>query len=607
MSSKSTIVGALRRHSVYILPAILIILSSLAFLRIWFVRDIIWDDNFWAETIYECQNYDCFLNTGILEMARPQLGPYVYSLFWFYRYTDYFYVVWHSIDTLTSLVSPLLLYLFLRNLFPKKQELAFFSAAAFVVFHLDQTLAFASASNYRIGLMLTILSFFLTERGFQKNEVRAGYLAVSAICAVVSHSVFIEATLALEPARGLAIAYLVKTRLTRAKPVWKWTLRYWYLFVLLTLPIIEYKLLYKPYGLYGHMYGINPLFFLDWRTTLLTAAHYFQFSWFVIAQHLDQVTATSWILGLVASVGAYFILYKTKRLPVFGRLRAELASHPAGHIVRSAWRTDKKFLLLGATAFLFPAAFFQVISRPPLTNMETYSNHALIAQMGYGMLAGWLIAIAYRASVLRNKRDPWMKYFVATLFGAGVFFNSATLDQFLESWTVQNRFWTAFTQRFPSIPDGKHFIFDVPSLPVLYSDTNNAYSLGFQLNLLYATSVDPSPFRRATAQEVEKWAGHIVLAARADAIRRNATRDDENSVVNLPIVSETHFGKLTLMPENFIFVRYRDGELLVNEEISEKYPDIWYRDWLNKPFPDLPAPPSSYPLRYKMRGPGAGY
>jgi len=596
----------LQQNPDYILPALLILFSSFAFLRVWLVQDIVWDDNFWAEIIYECQNYDCFFKTGFLEMARPQLAPYVYSLFWLYRYTEYFYVVWHAIDMLTSIASPLLLYFFLKNLFPKKQELAFFSAAAFVIFNLDQTLAFLSASNYRIGLTLTLLSFYLTERGFRKNGVRPGYLAVAAICAVLSHSVFIEATLTLEPARGLAIAYLVRSRLTQARSVWKWTLRYWYLFVLLVLPIILYKLLNKPYGMYGHMYGINLLFFLDWRITMVAAAHYLQFSWIAILHNFREITAASWILGAIVAVGAYFILYKTEKLPVLGKLRVKLAGHPASHILRSAWRSDKDFLLLGAVAFLLPTLFFQVVSRPPITIMETYSSHAAISQMGYGMLAGWLLAVTYRASILRNKRDPWIKYFVALLFGVGVFFNSATIDQYLKSWEMQNRLWTAFVQRFPAIPDGKHFILDVPRLPALYSDTNNAYSLEFQLNLLYATSATPSPFRRATAQEVEMWAGYV-LNALSDPMQRNTRPEDKNFIINQSIMARTFFGKKTITPEDSIFVRYRDGELLVNEEISRKYPEIWYKDWLNKPFPDLPAPPSSYPLRYKMRGPGAGY
>lgn len=602
-----TIPRVLQRNPDYVLPALIVLLSSLAFLRIWFVQDIIWDDNFWAETIYECQsNYDCFFKAGFLEMARPQLAPYIYSMFWLYRYTEYYYVVWHVIDTLTSLVSPLLLYLFLRNLFPKKQELAFFSAAAFVIFNLDQTLGFLSASNYRIGSTLTILSFYLTERGFQKNGVQMGYLIIAAICAVVSHSIFIEATLTLEPARGLAIAYLVRTRLSRVQPVWRSTLRYWYLFVLLTLPIIEYKLLYKPYGMYGHMYGINPLFFLEWRTTLVALAHYLQFSWVVILHHLDGVTTTSWVLGAVAFVGAYSILYKTEKLPIFGKLRAKLEGRPASHILRSAWQSDKQFLLLGSIAFLLPALFFQVVSRPPITILETYSSHAVVPQTGYAMLTGWLLAVAYKASILRNKRDPWMKYFVAAIFGVGVFFNSATIDQYLKSWTVQNRFWTAFTQRFPAIPDGKHFVFDIPRLPTLYSDTGNMYTLELHLNLLYAADVAPSPFRRITANDIEVWGRHAVGAI-FETAQKNAAAGGSNTTIYHPIQTRTFFGQETIQPEDIIFVHYRSGKLLVNEEISGKYPEIWYKDWLNKPFPELPAPPSSYSLRYKMRGPGAGY
>lgn len=609
MLPRLSISGVLRRHSAHILPAIIIILSSLAFLRIWFVQDIIWDDNFWAETIYECQNYDCFFRTGILEMARPQLGPYTYALYWTYRYTEYFYVLWHSINTLTSLVSPLLLFLFLRNLFPGKEDLAFFSAAAFVIFHLDQTLAFAAASNYRVGLMLTILSFFLTERAFRKNEVQWWYLVAAAICAVVSHSVFIEAALTLEPARGLAIAYLVRSRLTQSRSVWRWTLRYWYLFVLLTFPIVAYKLLYKPYGMYGHMYGINPLFFLEWREILVAAAHYLQFSWVVTLHHLDEITLTSWILGAVTFAGSYFLLYKTDGLPVFGGLRGRLGKRLTDRILRSSWQSDRKFLLLGAVAFLPPAAFFQVVSRPPVTILETYSSHAAIPLMGYAMLAGWLLAVFYKASVLRNKRDPWMKYFVAAVFGVGVFFNSATIDHYLRSWEEQNHFWTAFTQRFPAVPAGRHFIFDMPRSS-LYSDVNNVYSLEFQLNLLYATSTNPSPFRRVTANEVEAWSVFTGVAI-FKALQRDKTMVGKNVIklpeyADLPIERGTYFGGETIRPEDIIFVRYRDSALLVNAEIAEKYPDISYKDWINKPFPELP-PPSSYPLRYKMRGPGAGY
>ncbi len=610
MLPRLSIPGVLHRHSIYILPAILIILSSLAFLRIWLVQDVIWDDNFWVEAIYECQNYDCFFRAGILEMARPQLAPYTYSLFWFNRHTEYFYVFWHGINTLTSLAPPLLLYFFLRNLFPNKRELAFFSAAAFVVFHLDQTLAFAAASNYRIGLMLTILSFFLTERAFRKNEVRGGYLVAAAICAVISHSVFIEATLTLEPARGLAIAYLVGSRLTQARPVWRWTLRYWYLFVFLTFPIIAYKLLYKPYGMYAHMYGINPLFFLEWRESLVAAAHYLQFSWVVTLHHLDEVSLTSWVLGAATFAGSYFLLYKTDGLPVFGGLRAELGNRPTNRILRSAWQSDRKFLLLGAVAFLPPTAFFQVVSRPPITILETYSSHAVISLMGYAMLAGWLLAVVYKASILRNKRDPWMKYFVAAVFGVGVFFNSATIDQYLKSWERQNRFWTAFTQRFPAVPDGKHFVFDVPSLS-LYSDINNIYSVEFQLNMLYAISANPSPFRRVTANVAEVWSDFAAVTI-FNALQRDTTLEGKGRIklpeyVNLLMERNTYFGRESIKSEDIIFVHYRGDTLLVNEEISERYPDISYKDWLNRPFPDLPPPPPTYPLRYKMRGPGAGY
>lgn len=613
MLSRLSIPAVSRQYPAYILPGILLLLSSLAFLRVWFVGDIIWDDNFWAEAIYECQNdYDCFYRAGFLEMARPLLAPYIYSLFWLYRNTDYFYVIWHSIDTLTFLGSPLLLYFFLRNLFPEKQELAFFSASAFVVFHLDQTLAYAAATNYRIGLLLTIVSFFLTERAFQKNKVRTGYMIAAAIFAVVSHSVFIEATLTLEPARGLAIAYLIKARLALSRPVWRSTLRYWYLFVLLTLPIIAYKLLNQPEGFYGHMYSINPLFFLKWWETLVAAAHYLQFSWVVMLHYLDDITVTSWIFGFSAAGGCYFLLYKSGELPVFGKLRAELDHHPAKRVLRSAWRSDREFLQLGAVAFLLPTLFFQIVSRPPITIQQTFSSHAAISQIGYGMLAGWLLAILYKASILRNQRDPWMKYLVAAIFGAGIFFNNATIDQYLKSWELQNRFWAAFTQRFPAVPDGKHFVINATSTKfALYSDVNNILSLEFQLNLLYATSAYPLPFRRVTANTGEAWGG-LVAVNMHNALQKKKSKEEVSATksrdyYHLEMVRKSYFGTDIIKSKDFIFVYYRDGVLLVNDEITKKYPDVAHKEWIDIPFPELPLPPSSYPLRYKMRGPGAGF
>lgn len=601
---------ALHLRSVYVLPAILIGLATLAFLRVWLVQDLIWDDNFWAEAIYECQSYECFYKAGFLEMARPQLAPFTYALYWLFRNSDYFYVAWHGINTITALGSPLLLYLFLRNLFPKKQPLAFFSAAAFILFHLDQTLGYASAANYRIGLILSIFSFYLVERAFQKEEVRPKYLAGAAVCAILSHSVFIEAALALEPARGLVILYLVRTRLSHANPHWLSALRHWYLFALLTLPIITYKLLYKPHGAYGHMYDINPLFFLEWRNTLVALAHYLQFSWVITLHHLDEIATTSWVIAISAFVGFYFLLYKTEGLPVLGKLRTELKTHPANHILRSAWRTDREFLLLGAVAFLLPTLFFQIVSRPPISFLETYSSHAAISQMGYAMLAGWLLSVLYKASILRNKCDPWLKYVVAAIFAVGVFFNNATTDHYLKSWENQNRLWTAFTQRFPSVPDGKHFVFDT-SAPNVYPDITNVYSLEFHLNLLYATSANPVPFRRVTANSADAWSDFAAVTL-FKAMQKKQSSEGKNVIklpelLHLPMERGTYFGPETIAPEDIVFVYYRNGVLLVNDEISKKFPDIAYKDWLSKPFPELPPAPSSYPLRYKMRGPGADF
>lgn len=558
----------------------LVAMAAMSFLRIWQIRDVIWDDNFWLLSLYELGDLSKFLDTGPNQLQRAPLGIYLFSLFSLHKDTEFFYPVWHSINTLTQLASPLLLYALLKNLFPGKCELAFFSATAFIVFHADQTLPYASASNYRLGLMFTLLSLWLMERALRQERWLSGKLALSLLCGLISHSVFIEATVALEPARAIVIAYVLRN--TSDKPqLWRKTLFAWLPYLLIALPLVIYKLASKTYGGYSNMYHLDPLFFLNWRQDLNTLSHFLFFPWFLFASHLDVVKPATWLIGFVAFAGIYYVLYRSRFMP---KLPAENAVHTVS--------SDCSILLLGIVAFL-PAAYFF-----PFANLRVAwgweSSHAAIGQVGYAILLGWLLHRFYELTRHRDQREPWIKYVFAGWLAIGVFFNNANLDHYLRSWETQSHFWNTFIQRFPSLPEKKYLILDIRD-PGLYSDFDNGHSLTLQLNLLYTASANPKPFRDYRAQAIKEWftvADAVGIAAPPPSLNR----------VRMLLDLSNYFGEEKVETDDFVFMHYENGTLLVNHEIPEKHPQIPYRFWLKDPFPPL-SEPTPHPLRYKLEMP----
>ena len=155
--------SGINRESV--LPALaILILAAASCVRVWTISGTMWDDNAWLMSAYATHDLQGFLNTGFFEMRRVPLGIVLYPLFWLYKNTNLYYVVWHSLNMVTQIGAPLILYATCLRLFGNQRLLAFLIAATLAVISLDQTLPYASAVNYRIGLLLGIISFYFTVR-----------------------------------------------------------------------------------------------------------------------------------------------------------------------------------------------------------------------------------------------------------------------------------------------------------------------------------------------------------------------------------------------------------------------------------------------------------
>ena len=105
---------------------------ALSYARLWTIRDGIWDDNCWLLSAYATENLGQFLETGFAELRRVGYGIFLYFFFGLHRDSDYFYAVLHSLNLLTQIGTPWLIYLLVRSLFPAYSLYAVLSALAFV-------------------------------------------------------------------------------------------------------------------------------------------------------------------------------------------------------------------------------------------------------------------------------------------------------------------------------------------------------------------------------------------------------------------------------------------------------------------------------------------
>ena len=563
----------------------IIFLSLASFVRVWSMHGTMWDDNAWLMSVYATHGLEGFLDTGFTEMRRVPLGIFLYPLFWLYKNTDLYYVVWHSMNTLTQLGGPLLLYATCSRMFGNKL-LAFFIAASLAVLYLDQTLPYASAINYRLGLLLGIFSFYTTVRALQGDRPYL-MLGTSLISAVLAYTVFMEAVMALEPGRFAVMLYMLSGK--RGNNRWnlfRTTFLKWLPFLAVSVPFAIYKLMYRSYGIYAGIYEPDFLFLLDiWRIHDLLAFIFF-FQWVIFSDHIASVSLESVLFGIVSIIVLILLLVpRAKPNDRFSLLTA-------GSIKSSSGPADQQLaryaLYIGLVLLVFPLMFFQFFRRP--ITWGIFSSHGTIPQLGYAIVAGSIFFMLFNRAA--KKSLTRLRVFcggLALFFSLAIFFNNLNLDLYQESYQQQLTFWKRFTARFPTLPENATFLFDVKDR-TLYNPMYYYY-YEFVVNLLYAESAAPNEFRR-----------HRVTTFHELYWQNNIKNDTQ--LRSLTYTRRTLWGKDQIDPGKFIWVYYDQDQLLVNDEILEKYPDSPYRLFLNKPVPVLPEQARKYPLRHKMLGNG---
>lgn len=559
-------------------PLFIALIAVLSYGRILFFRDVFWDDNCWLLSTYASSNLEQFLNTGFYEVRRVPMGIFLYNLFKLHKITENTHLIWHTMNIIIQVATPVFLYLFIKNFSKERQLLSLIIGITFIIFPLDYTLPYLSAIIYRIATLFTVISFYLTVRAFAKEKPRFFFLFISLLLSGLSHYVFMELTVVFELARLFVIGYIMHRKGYTNKALIKKTVVYSMPFLILFVPLTIYKLMFKPYGIYDGVYKTDFLFFLKigeheklLRVLLLQ-------QWKLLMGYIKDTSLWSIVLSSAAAAFSGFVL-----------LRMVMESKERSVSIGSATlEALKPILIVGSLFFIFPVLLLEFTGRE--IGFGFNSSHFNQLQIGYAIIVGSLLYKLYAMFLGTHVEKKWITFLAVILIGLGVFFNNLNLDLYIKATDKQKQFWRAFTNRFPSLPEGTTIMMDVREF--YYFDTpdlDNAYDLELSLNLLYTDSMEPDKFHKYKAFAYEEFRPGMTESIKCEG-------SDEGRMERM-----THLGKEELDPCKFIVVYYRNGELLVNREIKEKHPDIPYGRWLDKAFPELPEP-VSYPLRHKFRG-----
>ncbi len=577
----------LKKQKLDIFSLIIGSLALLSYIRILLLLNVFEDDNAWLVSVYASSNLSEFLNTGWIELRRVPQGVFLYYFLGAHRLFDNPYILWQSLNLSIQVASPLLLYYFLNNLI-KDRYLAFLSACCFIVYPIDTTLPVFSNIYYRIGIILTIISFYLTERGLSK-DIRWVFLFISFLLSGISHYILIEGTIALEPARLFFIGYIFYNKGIASKDLFKKTLIVWLPFFLLCIPLIMYKLMFKPYGIYAGTYKTDISFLLNFAIYKELVKMFLFANWkIMLSKYLSYLTVWSILSGLFAIAMS---IYMFRRYDVSSKLNLKMSNQAHPDLEANGRSPLLIFVVLGVVLLVPPVIMYGLAGRAP--KFGPNSRHGIILQMGYAIILGSILyAIYKRAS--KGSRLLVVNLFIAIFIALGVFFNNMNLDIYFSAWEEQKDFWQVFTKRFPTLPEKADFFLVIDQdrpMDILNLDTS--YDLEFAINMLYAKSKDPKRFRSYKVIASDEW----------KSLEKHVEKSN-NTFNRL-----SHWGEDMFKIEELIIIHYSKNKLLMNKEIIEQYPDIAYRILADKNFPELSirqahdVPESaSYPLRKKLSG-----
>lgn len=564
----------------YYFPIFIVIIAILSYVRIFFLNGVFSDDHHFLMSVYTSNNIQDFLKTsGLMELRRVPQGIILYLMLILFKITDHAFFILHLVTVATQIITPIFLYLLVNKLFKNKLA-AFMAGVSLIIYPIDTTIPIVTTLWYRFGLMFSVISFYLTQRALAE-KIKWFYLAIALLLSGISHYFLVETTIALEPARLFMIGLIMHKRGLKTKKIVIGSLKFWLPFILLCIPVAVIKLLFKPCGIHAGFYTGDILFFLNWKLHLKYLIMLFGGNWVYSLQKIEYLSFWSVTAGLTALVIAYTALEKIIADKTgFEDIRDFFK--PFSNREKSGLMQIDTIVIFGLVILVPVFAMYEIFANTPL-GTEYDTRHGCVMQFGHALIIGGLICgIIYKLFSLAKGNNRYVLFFISGVFGLGVFFNNLNLDRYFALWAQEKQFYRSFVQRLPALPKNSTFVFDIePKMP-LKDHVYAFYNAEYYLNMLYTKSQKPEEFREYKVPSLE-W--FFVDQFKIDA--------DRCSML-------TYWGREIYDARKVIVVRWKPGELLVNREIINKYPDIRYKYLADKDIPVIPAP-SNYPLRNKVK------
>lgn len=556
---------------------LIIALSIICYARTYIVNTTYWDDNCWLLSLYTSTNIDDFLNAGFRDLRRVPIGTFLYCLTSLHKNSEIYYPAFHTINILIQTGTSLFIFLFVQKAF-RSSCLGFYTALVALLYPIDTTTLIFTTLPYRIGLLLSVISLYTSVAAIRES-VKWRLITISLFCAALAQYVFVEGAIALEPARMLIIWRLLAESDKDSKHIRKTFMVVTGLFLLITIPLVYYKLMFKPYGIYAGTYQSDPYFFLKWRMHRRAIVSLFFVNWAYFSKYIMHHVLSAWsvFLGLAAALGGYLQL---------GRIMPKAEETTSEEFLSNSFmrclRENRLVFLLGLTFYIPPVIMYEFAGRVVFTGLQ--SRHGTLLVIGFALIWGGLFHAMFTFLQTRRFGLKISHVAVSMFIGTGVFFHNVNHDLYLESQREQQKFWRVFTERFSTLPERASFVFDVKSPDLLYDPPfGSTFGIEYYLNLLYARTSGPEGLKN-------------YLAGPGWNLRKGTDL--------AKFFSQRHPGTGHPFSDNepVIVVRYENGELLVNREILGKYADVPYRWLLDRETPVLPAVHVSYPLREKLPG-----
>ena len=385
--------------------ALLVLVALFSSVRLLWIQDVFADDNCWLRVIRETDGLTGFLAHSFGPLHREGPGTIFYVLLsqeghW------WFYPLWHGLTLLLEVGSPLLLYASLKRVWPEQETLATLAGLCLIALHWDHTLPYVSGINYRLGLFLTLFSFWLMLR---RTE---GAYWVGVGTAAVAMFGCTETALAMEVPRVLLLRYLGLSWL-RSVP-----------FLMVGASLVAYKFLVPPEGMYAGAYHLPETWYALLKVPL--SLPYFE------ARDLVAALTLQPSLGTALCAATATLLVGSFPWPTPG---------PFAH---------RPLLLFGGLCVLSVSALLLVANREFGGNIN--SSHAALLSIGTALMGAALLHWTLQ-------RDG--AFVLVLVLMAGVLVNNLYLDLFLDSSKRQAAFWQAFEAKYPTLPTPPTFFFDV--------------------------------------------------------------------------------------------------------------------------------------------------